>query len=423
MRKFKYEAVDVEKKKFSGTFYAENAEELRHLLAEQNLFLVKSRVVKDDNSSLKSSFVGSDRRRELISFCKQFGTLVGSGISVYDSLSEFKGRRYSAGFKRVIDSVREDVCAGFSLSESFGKHGRYFPAFFAKAIKAGEASGNLEGVLADLADYYEREEAQRRKISAALAYPVLTLVASVLIVLIFLIFVIPTFLDAFSDMGIVPSGSSAFVFAVSGFLVENGVYAVAAIAVAVLLLFVFSKTKKGGYICDKIKYKLPLIGGLVKEFEASKFVKATGLLTSSGMTLTDALEVVGDLFENKYLKGRFAGVVENVRRGASLSFSVQSYAVFPDLLVRIIATGEGSGEMERVLLSSRGVFDESVENSINRLAGVLQPLALAFAGVAVCWLFLAVYSPITEIMQNDYAFAYRFTAKAFAFDNFFKKLF
>lgn len=405
MRKYKYTAVNVEKKKFVGTFYAESGDELRRLLAEQNLFLIKSREVRERHSGGRISALNDGSRRELVSFAKQLATLVGAGTGVYGGLCELKGQSYSSGFRNVIASTCEDVCTGLSLSEALGKHGRVFPDFFCETVKVGELSGNLEEVLVDLAEYYEKEGEQRRKITSALAYPLATLSLTVAIVLIFLIFVVPTFRDTFRLMGIEPSGMSAAVFALSDFFVKNGFTLLLVIAGTAFVVYLFSRTKRGGYIFDTIKYKMPLIGNLVRQTEASRFVKATGMLTAGGMNLTETLDVVCGLFGNKYLKKQFAGVAETVRRGASLGFTIKSYAIFPELLVRLISTGEESGEIESVLLNSRYVFDKSVEMAINKLASVLQPITLLLAGIAVCLLFVAVYSPITAIMQKDYGAA------------------
>lgn len=405
LRKFKYTAVNVEKKKFVGTFYAESAEELRRLLAEQNLFLIKSREVRERKSYAKVPVLKDGYRREIVSFAKQLATLVGAGMGVYESLVELKSQSYSSGFKTVIAETCEDVRTGLVFSEALGKHARVFPNFFCEMVKVGELSGNLEEVLEGLAEYYEREGEQRRKITSALAYPIATLGLMVVIVLVFLLFVVPTFRDTFRSMDIEPSGVSAAVFAVSEFLIKNGFALLLAVSVFVLAVYVFSRTKKGGYICDMIKYKMPLLGNLVRHTEASRFVKATGMLTAGGMNLTEALDVVCGLFGNKYLKKQFVGVAESVRRGALLSFTVESYGVFPELLARLIATGEESGEIESVLLNSRYVFDKSVEVAINKLAGVLQPITLSLAGGAICLLFVAVYSPIMAIMQKDYGAA------------------
>lgn len=403
MRKFKYTAVNIEKRKFTGSFFAENENHLRQQLAQQNLFLIKCKPVTDATPNQFFSLTGKVKISELTTFCRQFAILLNSGISILDSLSQLKSQPFSGFFRKIIFMVYDDVKIGVLLSKAMEKHKKVFPEFFRSMIYVGEISGNLETILTNLADYYEKEAALNRKVKSALAYPIFMGILLIAVVLMFLYLVIPQFEDTLSKLEIKKLNPiTAFVFGASNWIRANGLKLLYALVLIFALVFLMSRTQKGKYFIDVLKYKLPIIKNVQIDMVASKFTKSTGLLLSSGMNLVDALEVVKNLLGNRYVQKQFACVIEDVRRGASLTFAMDNYKVFPQMLIQMLSTGEKTGAIDDILLRTQNYFDQEVESSILRATAVIQPVMLIIMGLVIGMLFIAIYSPMIAIMQQDF---------------------
>lgn len=406
MRKYKYTAVNIEKKKFSGSFFAENENHLRQQLAQQNLFLISCKPVTDASPSQFFSLTGKVEISELTNFCRQFAILLNSGISILDSLAQLKVQKFSGFFKKILCMVYDDVKIGVLLSKAMEKHSKIFPEFFRSMIFVGEISGNLELVLTNLADYYEKEVAISRKVKGALTYPIAMGVLLLGVILLFLLIVIPMFEGTLESMHIENMNKiTVAVFAASDWTRANGLNLLYAVVIIVALLFFSLQTEKGKYAFDVIKYRLPLIKHVQINMVASKFTKATGLLLASGMNLVDALAVVQNMLGNRYAQKQFKNVIEDVRRGASLTFAMGNYNIFPQMLIQMLSTGEKTGGIEEVLVRSQNFFDQQVETSIVKTTSALQPIMLGLMGGVIGVLFIAVYSPMLAIMQQDYGAA------------------
>lgn len=276
MQKYKYTALNIEKKKFSGTFYAENENHLRQQLAQQNLYLVSCKPVSDASPNQFFSVTGKIEIAELTNFCRQFSIMLNSGISILDSLAQLKDQNFTAFMRKILYMVYDDVKIGVLLSKAMEKHKKVFPEFFRSMIYVGEVSGNLEQVLNSLADYYDNEIALKRKISSALAYPIMMGVLLVAVVLLFLLFIIPKFQETLGQMDVTPEGITKVVFDMSDWVFANGLNLVYIIVLLGAAFFVFFRTKKGKYCWDYIKYHLIFTRSIQINMVASKFTKATG---------------------------------------------------------------------------------------------------------------------------------------------------
>ena len=220
-----------------------------------------------------------------------------------------------------------------------------------------------------------------------------------------LLVIVPIFKDSLSQLEIKDeelNPLTAVVFNMSAWLIENGLTLLYIVVLAVALIFVVLKTEKGKYYFDVFKYKCPIINTVQINMVASKFTKSTGLLLASGMNLVDALEVVKNLLGNRYASKVFEHVIEDVRRGAALTFAMENYKMFPQMLIQMMSTGEKTGGIEEVLMRSINFFDSQVETSLLRVTGVLQPLMLIMMGGVIGVMFIAIYSPMLSIMTKDF---------------------
>ena len=403
MKKYKYVAVNIEKKRFTGIFVAENEDNLRQLLSQQNLYLISCKPIKNETPNPFFSVSGKIEIKELTTFCRQFAIMLNSGISILESLNQLKQQKFSGYFKALLFIIYDDVKVGLLLSQAMEKHKKIFPEFFRSMIYVGEISGNLEKVLISLADYYDNEIELKKKITGALAYPIFMGVLIIAVAVLMLVLVVPMFKDTLSQMDIAREDFNIItlvLFDMSDWVLQYGLNLVYVLVGLIALIFFGLKTQKGKDISDYLKYNLPIIRDVQINMVASKFVKSLGLLLSSGMNMADALEVVQHLLGNRYAEKKFRFIVDDIRQGASLTFAMDQYKIFPQILIQMISTGEKTGGVEEILNRTMKFFDAQVESSLLKATGILQPVMLCVMGVVIGGTFMAIYSPILTIMTK-----------------------
>ena len=218
-----------------------------------------------------------------------------------------------------------------------------------------------------------------------------------------LVLVVPMFKDTLSQMDIAREDFNIItlvLFDMSDWVLQYGLNLVYVLVGLIALIFFGKKKKKGKDISDYLKYNLPIIRDVQINMVASKFVKSLGLLLSSGMNMADALEVVQHLLGNRYAEKKFRFIVDDIRQGASLTFAMDQYKIFPQILIQMISTGEKTGGVEEILNRTMRFFDSQVESSLLKATGILQPVMLCVMGIVIGGTFMAIYSPILTIMTK-----------------------
>lgn len=401
MQKYKYVAVNLQNQKIKGTFIAKDERDLAEQLAKQSLYLVSSKLYSGNTpSSFFTLGTGTVKLSELTTFCRQFAIMQSTHIPLLDCLDLLKNQPYSDYFKKILEVIYEDVNSGFVLSEALKKHGKVFPEFFRSMIYVGEMSGKLDVVFNSLADYYESDAAMRRKISAAMAYPIMILGMTVGLIVLMLGVVVPTFKNALSELDVPITGLTATVYSISDFLLEWWTLILSAIMILALIIFGLLQTERGKYVRDMLLLKLPLIKSVQLNTATARFARSFALLISSGMDLNEALSVVEVVITNRYMKKKFRIAADNVRQGMSLTNAFEVEKLFPSMMIKMVTIGEKTNSLDDVMTRSCGFFDSQVESSIASFSSKIQPAMLMFMGVVVATLFLAVYSPMLTIMNG-----------------------
>ncbi len=400
MQKFKYTAIDINKKKFKGHFLAEDVEDLRIQLSRQDLFLVKATPESQKAPSAFFSVSGKVKASELTAFSRQFAIMINSGVSIVETLDILKDQSFSDFFKKVLLQVYDDVKVGFLLSEAMEKHPNAFPHFFVSMAYVGEQSGTLDEVLISCADYYESNEKIKRKATSAMVYPVFLLILMIAIVCIMVMFVIPTFQDALSQIDVEMPQITVFIMSMSDWFVANWKYAFLGIFFTTLLLILYGKTESGKYFFHSLVLKLPIFGKVQLALITSRFARGFGLLLSGGMDVVDAMRVIQRILGNKNVEKRFEMAVAEVEEGKNIAVALSEHNVFPTMLLQMISVGEKTGSVDKVLLRSCSYFDEEAERSLTAMTSMIQPIMLGIMGAVVGLLFYAIYAPMLSVMQT-----------------------
>lgn len=399
MRKFKYVAVNLQKQKIKGTFIANDEKDLAHQLAKQSLFVVSCKPYADKaKASFFSLSTGKVKLSEITSFCRQFAIMLNTYIPILDCLDILRNQSYSPLFVKVLDRVYDDVKGGAVLSEALQKHPKVFPDFFRSMVYVGEQSGKIDMVLTSLADYYEKDSALKRKTKSALAYPTMLAVMAVGIIALMFGMVVPSFRSAMSQLEVESTGITKAIYDIFDFFGLYWYYIVLGVLSFALIMLLVLMTEKGKYAMDWLKLKLPFIKNVTQNILTARFSRAFGLLIASGMDITDAMDAVEVILGNRYMKKRFHDAAESVRHGMSLTVAFDSYKLFPQMMIQMIHIGEKTGSLDEVLIRACDFFDTQVETSLNALISKIQPTMLIIIGAIVGTLFVAIYSPMLNIM-------------------------
>ena len=399
MQKYKYTAVNIENKKIKGTFIANDEKDLAEQLAKQSLYLVSASVYSGNTPSAFFTLgTGKVTLPELTSFCRQFAIMLNTHVPLLECIDILKNQSFSAYFRKILEVIYDDVKGGMLLSEALEKHAKVFPDFFRSMTYVGEMSGRLDVVFNALADYYERDASMRQKLKSAMAYPLVLLVLTFGIAIAMLVFIIPTMKDGLKDMNVPIDGITKVVYDMSDFVLEWWQAIVSIIMIIGLLIFAFLMTEKGKYTRDVIMLKTPLLKTIQINTLTARFARAFALLLSSGTDLTDALDAVAVVITNRYMRKHFLVAVDYVRHGMSLTNAFESVGLFPTMLTKMVTIGERTNSLDDVLTRSCNYFDTQLEASFASFSSKIQPIMIAFMGIVVGIMFIAVYSPMLSIM-------------------------
>ena len=337
--------------------------------------------------------------KDLAVMSRQFATMINSGLSLLRALSILAEQTSNPELARVLGEVRNDVETGSSLSSGLAKHPKAFPPLFVNMVKAGEVGGFLDAVLLQLATNFEAEVKLRGKIKAAMTYPTVVFVMAILAVTGMLLFVVPVFAGLFKQLGgTLPAPTRVLVFLSSSLKVLMPFVIVALIAGFITWSKIKHKEQVRS-IVDPIKLKVPVFGSLFQRVALSRFARNLGTMMHSGVPILQSLEIVADTTGNIVLTRAIRDVQESVRSGESLTAPLKNHAVFPPMVVQMMAVGEDTGALDNMLHKISEFYDQEVEATTEALTALIEPLMIAFLGGVVGSMIVALYLPIFKVFD------------------------
>ncbi len=330
---------------------------------------------------------------------RQLATLLGSNVPLMEALEALIDQVEKPAHKQLWVSVRDRIREGASLADALGQHPKTFSTLYQQMVKAGEASGTLALILVRVSQYLEAQVALRSKIFSILAYPVLMMILSGLILIFLISFVVPKVTGIFSDMQKALPLPTVFLLAISNFLRNYGVVIVLMIIALIVWLKRYIATPAGRWQYDTITIKLPLVGRLFKIMAVARFAKTLATLLEAGIPLLPALAIVQEVVGNKVVEKAIEQARENIREGEGIAEPLKKSGLFPPLLTHMIAIGEKSGELEPMLNKVSQSYENEVETTITTLTSLLGPFMILAMGGVVLFIVLAVLLPIFDLSQ------------------------
>jgi type IV pilus assembly protein PilC len=398
MSVYQYSAKDKKGKPVSGVIEAGSEQEAAAALYAKELIVL---AISQAKSSERSA-AGKDKKvkpEELVIFSRQLATMIDAGIPLVNSLGILAEQIENKSFKEIVSAVNRDIQAGMSFCDALNKHAAVFSELFINMAAAGEASGQLNEVLDRLATYLEKSASLARKIRSSLIYPAVVVTMAVLITTALLVWVVPTFKGIFDMLGGKLPLPTQILIAVSEFL-RRFFPALAVILIAAGFLFKkYISTENGRYKFDRFKLAAPVLGELLRKVAVAKFSRTFSTLSRSGVSVLSALEIVGKTAGNKVIEEAVRNASKSVREGEPISRPLAKSGVFPVMVCRMVGVGEQTGQLEKMLSKIADFYDEQVDAATSALTSMIEPLVIAFMGVVIGSIVIALFLPIFKITE------------------------
>jgi type IV pilus assembly protein PilC len=399
---YAYKVRDRAGKVVSGTLEADNAAAVAGKLKGMGYAPIS---IDESKAGLKTEikipgFGGKKvKLKDLAIMSRQFATMINSGLSLLRALNILSEQTDNPELARVLGEVRNDVETGNALSAALAKHPKVFPPLMVNMTKAGEVGGFLDSVMLQVAENYEAEVKLRGKVKAAMTYPVVVFVLAILMCVVMLIFIVPTFAKMFETLGgQLPAPTKVLIF------MSKSLKVMAPVLVVGLIAFTFvwkrvKHTERVRNFVDPLKLKTPVFGPLFQKIALSRFARNLGTMMKSGVPILQSLDIVADTTGNIVLGRAVRDVQESVRTGEALAKPLQNHKVFPPMVVQMMAVGEDTGALDTMLMKISQFYDQQVEATTESLTALIEPLMIAFLGAVVGSMIIALYMPIFRIFD------------------------
>jgi len=402
MAVFAYKGLDLRGKSTAGVIDADNPRQARSKLRQDGVFPTELKSEKERATGLSQPvtlFAPKVKLSETALMTRQLSTLLGAGLSIMEGLAALIEQTENEASKKVWVDVRDGVKEGSAFAEALGKHPKVFSTLYCQMVRAGEASGTLDKILNRLADYLENQLRLRGKIFSAMTYPILMMVVSVLILLFLIAYVVPKVTSIFADLDQALPLPTVILLNISEFIQDYGLLLAIVIGIGLFFLKRHIATSEGREQYDRISLKAPIFGRLTKMVAISRFTKTLATLLSSGVQLLNALEIVEQIVGNKVMEKTIREARGNIREGESISDPLKRSGLFPPLVTHMIAIGEKSGELERMLQKVSEAYDNEVDTVVSGMTSLLGPIMILGMGFAILFIVLAILLPIFEVSQ------------------------
>lgn len=395
---FAWEGTDKRGKKVKGEMSGTNDALVKALLRRQGVN--PTRVRKKS----KSLFGGKGGKRittkDIAVFSRQMATMMSAGVPLVQSF-EIVGRGHeNRNMQDLILDVKAHVEAGGALTEALAKHPKYFTELYVNLVHAGESSGNLEALLHKIANYLEKVEALKSKIKKALFYPTAVIVVAFVITAILMIFVIPQFEELFKGFGADLPALTMLVIAVSNYFQQFWYIIFGAIGGAIFgVLTLKKRSKKVAHFFDRMSLKIPVIGEILEKSAIARFSRTLATMFAAGTPLVEGMSSVAGACGNILYHDATLRMRDEIATGTQLQVAMRDVNLFPNMVVQMVAIGEESGALDAMLSKVADWYEQEVDDAVDALTSLLEPMIMAVLGVLIGGLVIAMYLPIFKLGQ------------------------
>ena len=400
--KYKYQARTKDGELQVGNVESFSKEGAVNILTSHGLFLLSLESAEEKH--WYDGIVAIFKRiklDDLVIFTRQFSTLIESKVPLGDALKNLSAQTENPMLKQVIYEIASDVNSGLSLSQALEHQGNVFDEFFVSMIRSAELTGRLEESLAYLATYLEKQKLWRSRIVNALIYPIMLIVGFILVIILMAVVVFPNIKPIFLDSNVTLPWFTQLVLFVGDFIV-NWWWAMVLILVPITIMLVdYFRSKEGKAVLDEILFRLPIFGKLLRKMYISRFAESLSVLIKGGVPIAQSLIITSNSIGSTIFQEVLYNISEKVRSGELLSNSLREESFyFPPLVSQMVGIGETTGRLEELLGKVANYYNGEVEDLIDRLTELIQPIVIAFIGVFIGLLFASILVPIYNLIQG-----------------------
>ncbi len=390
---FSWVGKDKKGNKLKGRSLASSEQALRADLRRQGVVPVK---ISKQSTLFKSG--GKVKPEDIAIFSRQLATMLTAGIPLVQSFEIVGNGHDKPAMQKLVLDIKADIEGGTSLHEALAKQPLYFDDLFVNLVEAGEQAGALESLLDKIATYKEKTEALKKKIKKALFYPAAVLVVAVIVTLILLIFVIPQFESLFKGFGADLPAFTQMVIGMSRFVQDQGWWLAMIVGGAVYAFGYFRKRSRAmREAIDRMSLKMPIVGPILVKAAIARYARTLSTMFSAGVPLVEALDSVAGATGNIVYEQAVLRMKDEVATGQRLQRAMENTGLFPNMVVQMIAVGEESGSLDEMSGKVATFYEQDVDNAVDSMSSLLEPLIMAILGVLVGGLVIAMYLPIFKL--------------------------
>lgn len=391
---FNWEGLDKKGKKLQGATEAISVAYVNAMLRRQGISPTKVRKQSKSLLQRKKKITPKD----ISVFTRQFATMVESGIPIVQGIEIVAKGHENPSVQELLMTVKQDIESGTTLSTALGKHKLYFDALYCNLVQAGEQAGILDAILDKVATYKEKIEAIKGKIKSALFYPAAVIVVAFVVTAILLIFVIPQFESMFKGFGAELPALTQFVVGLSHFMRDYWWIIFGSLFGSVFFIaYTYKRSEKMQHTVDRMVLRAPVVGDIVKKATIARYARTLGTMFAAGVPLVESLDSVAGAAGNRVYYDGVMAIKNEVSTGTHLRVAMEHTGLFPNMVVQMVAIGEESGELDKMLGKVADFYEEEVDNAVESLSSLIEPMIMAFLGVVVGGLVIAMYLPIFKL--------------------------
>jgi len=392
---FVWEGTDKRGVKMKGEQLAKNANLLKADLRRQG---ITPKVVRPKSKPLFGQAGKPVSPKDIAFFSRQMATMMKSGVPIVSSLEIIGGGHKNPRMKKMVETIRTDIEGGSSLYEAISKHPVQFDELYRNLVRAGEGAGVLETVLDTVANYKENIEALKGKIKKALFYPAMVMAVALIVSAILLIFVVPQFEEVFAGFGADLPAFTQMLVNLSRFMVSWWwLMLIVLIASIVGLVMAYNRSPKMQHTMDRLILKVPVIGQIMHNSSIARFARTTAVTFKAGVPLVEALGIVAGATGNKVYEEAVLRMRDDVSVGYPVNMAMKQVNIFPHMVVQMTGIGEEAGALDTMLFKVAEYFEQEVNNAVDSLSSLLEPMIMVFIGVVVGGMVIGMYLPIFKL--------------------------
>ena len=401
MARYEFEAKSMHGARMTNVVYAESAEAAVDNLHREGYVVLSIREVRESLrqrlSAAKPLFGARVSSAAITLFTKQLAAMFNAGLPVIRALYGLAREESNKGFSETLTCVATDVEGGETLSNALAKHSSVFSKVYVSMVRSGERSGTLGVILGHLVKYMHRTETIKRKVKAAMTYPAFVVGFAVLATVVLMVKIVPLMAGIYSKLGADLPGPTRVVITVSQVFAANFWWFVLLLLALVFVYQMMRRTPAGRFTLDSWKLRLWLFGPILRKVVIAKFLRTLGVLVESGLPIIDALELAGATSGNEVVSRAANEIARQVSGGSGLASGFRSTAIFPEIVVQMITTGEETGRLGEMLSTVSDHYDEQVESSVEGLASLIEPLLIVMVGGLIAIMLVAMFLPVFHL--------------------------